>query len=645
MLSLWRVLGGAVRSRYASARAATFFAGLFFVLALGQSIAQGTASISGTVADTSQAAVPGSQVTLTNNGTAQAITVTSSDQGFFEFPDLSPGEYKVTAGKAGFKVWSQSPIILSVAQHITLYPQLEVGLATEQVEVTAAAALLTTSSSTLSGVIESQEIQELPLDGRNALQLQELQPGVVSTGTGGQFGAQQLTFTSSGGRDIDTNYTLDGGINVDPFYAISNQYPNPDALQEFSLSSRNYSAAFGRGSTDVSGVTRSGTNSFHGSLFEFFRNTALDATPFFSSSVPAFHRNQFGGAIGGPILKNKLFFFASYQGTQQTGSPGEQVYTTIPLAQRGLNGTPADFSGVTTPIIDPVTGLQFPGNVIPNNRITPQAEKFFTTYLPAPNLGNNSYVFPSIATEQEHQAVGKVDYHIKQRDVVFVRYFLDDIPSTGYGNGTGSALGTSWISTFPFRYQDTTIGWVHTFSPSLLNVFHITYQRSVFGEETSLPFSLTAIGYDVNTESAYSSYGLTPDSSLSVGGDFGAYPGAPTRDIMPTYDINDNVTWIKGRHTIDAGIQIYHNRINELQNFFTGGSMTFSGQFSGIGASDFLLGDFSNYTQISGLSSRLRQTLPSAYVQDDIKLSPRLTLNAGLRWDLVSGYNSQDGHP
>jgi hypothetical protein len=184
---------------------------------------------------------------------------------------------------------------------------------------------------------------------------------------------------------------------------------------------------------------------------------------------------------------------------------------------------------------------------------------------------------------------------------------------------------------------------VHTFSPSLLNDFHITYQRSTFGEQTSLPFSLTALGYSVNTQSAYSSYGLTPDSALSIGGAFGAYPGAPTRDIMPTYDINDNVTWIKGRHTINAGFQIYKNRINELQNFFTGGSMSFSGQFSGLGASDFLLGDFSNYTQISGLSSRLHQMLPAAYVQDDIRLMPRLTLNAGLRWDLVSGYHSEDG--
>jgi Carboxypeptidase regulatory-like domain len=628
--------------RNSSARAAAFLTGLLFLLASGHAFAQGTASITGTVVDSSQAAVPGSEVTLTNTGTSQSTVKSTSDQGFFVFPDLSPGLYKVTATKAGFKSWSQDAITLQVAQQITLYPQLQVGLASEQVEVTSQAAFLTTSSSTISGVIESQEIQQLPLNGRNALQLQELQPGVVSTGTGGQFGAQQVTFTSSGGRDIDINYSLDGGINVNPFYALANYYPNPDALQEFSLSSRNYSAQFGRGSTDVSAVTRSGTNSFHGSAFEFLRNTALDSTPFFGTTVPAFHRNQFGGAIGGPILKNRLFFFASYQGTQQTGSPGNQVYTTIPLAERGLNGADAVFPA-STPIIDPETGLPFPNNTIPNARITSQPQKFFQNFLPAPNLGDNSYQFPSAATQTEHQAIGKVDYTLTKSDSLFVRYFLDDYPSTGYGNGTGSALGTSWLSNFPYRYQDTTVGWVHTFSPSLLNVAHVTYQRSVFGEQTSLPFSLSAIGYDVNTESAYDTNGLTPDSSLSVTGAFGAYPGAPTRDIMPTWDVNDNLTWIKGRHTLNAGFVIYHNRINELQNFFTGGSMTFNGQFSGAGAADFLLGDFSNYTQISGLSSRLHQTLPSAYVQDDVKLTPRLTLNAGLRVDVVSGYHSEDG--
>jgi hypothetical protein len=621
-------------------KTAMFSAGLYLAFSASVALAQDTASISATVVDASQAIVGGCQVTLTNTDTGQARTTASSDQGFVEFSELPRGNYKMTVNKNGFKSWEQAAITLSVAQHITLYPQLQIGAATEQVVVNSQAAFLTTDNSSLSGVVESQQILQLPLNGRNALQLEALEPGVVSTGTGGQFGATQVTFTSSGGRDIDTNYTLDGGININPFYAISNNYPNPDALQEFSISSRNYSARFGRGTTDVSAVTRSGTNSFHGSLFEFLRNTSLDATPLFSTTVPVFHRNQFGGSVGGPILKNKLFFFGSYQGTQQTGSPGVQTYTTIPNVERGLNGADADFSAVSTPVIDPLTGKQFPGNIIPNNRISPQAKAFFSTTLPS--SVSNTYTFPLSTTLKEHQAVVKVDYQASQNDLLFVRYFLDDTPSTGYYSAT-NALASNWLSDLPDRYQSTAIGEVHTFSSSLLNDFHITYVRTVFGETINLPFSLSALGYDVNTQSAYNNYGLTPDSYLSIGGAFDAYPGAPTRDIMPTYDINDNISWNKGRQNINAGIQIYKNRINETQNYFTGGAMSFSGQITGLGASDFILGQFASYSQNSGLSAKLHQTLPSVYVQDDIKLTHRITLNAGIRWDIISGYHSENG--
>jgi len=626
-----------VKSRYGLRRTAIWLVGACFTFAGSFSAAQGTASISGTVVDSTQSAVAQSQVTLTNASTGQTRAITSSDQGYFEFPDLPPGEYVVVVDKSGFKQWRQSSVTLAVAQHITLYPLLQVGSASEQVVVTTEPTFLTTDNSTLSGVVESAQIEQLPLNGRNALQLESLEPGVVSTGTSGQFGATQVTFASSGGRDIDTNYTLDGGINVDPFYAIASNYPNPDALQEFSVSSRNYSARFGRGSTDVSAVTRSGTNDFHGSLFEFLRTTDLDATPYFSAQPPAFHRNQFGGSVGGPIRKDKIFFFGSYQGTQQSGSPGEQVYSTVPMPERT-----GDFSALSTPVIDPTTGQPFPQNMIPSYRITSQATTFFNTFLPAPNQGDSTYVFPNVGTLAEHQAIGKVDYQITQKDLVFVRYFLDDLPQVGYGSGSGSALDTTWLSKLPYRYQSTTIGSVHTFSPNLLNDFHITYVRNTFGEYTDLPFSLSGIGYNINTGNAFSKYGLTPDSSLSVGGTFGAYSGAPTRDIMPTYDINDNVSWIKGRQSINAGIQIYKNRVNETQNFFTGGSLDFSGQFTGVGAADFLLGDFASYTQISGLSSRLHQTLPSAYVQDDVKLTKRFTVNAGVRWDIVTGYTSED---
>jgi Carboxypeptidase regulatory-like domain len=624
-------------NRALSLVASMLWLGMFFVMSVSQSVAQGTASISGTAVDASQAIVTDSQVVLTNIDTAQARMTTSSGQGYFAFTDLTPGNYKLRVNKTGFKAWEQSSITLTVGQNLTVYPLLQVGSTTEQVEVTAAAPLINTSTSTISQVVNSVQIEQLPLNGRNALQLVALAPGVVSTGTAGQFGATQLTFASSGGRDIDTNYNLDGGINEDAFYAIANEYPNPDALQEFAITSRNYSAKFGRGSTDVSAVTRSGTNSLHGSIYEFLRNTKLDATPYFSTTRPNFHRNQFGASVGGPIIRNKLFFFLSYQGTQQSGGPGNQTYTTVPLAERTGN-----FSAVSTPVIDPKTGKQFPGNIIPANRITPQATTFFQNYLPAPNQGLSTYSFANVGTLQQHQGIAKVDYQLTQHDLLFARYFINDVPQVAYGSGSGSALDTTWLSNLPTIFQNTTIGEVHTFSSHLLNDFHLTYVRSAFGLFPEIQFSLTKLGYGVNTGNAFSQYGLSPDSAITIGGSFSAYPGAPTRDIMPTTHLSDNVSLVKGIHTINAGIEIYKNRINETQNFFTGGALDFNGQFTGVGAADFLLGQFDNYTQIGGLSSRLHQTLPSAYVQDDIKVSPRITVSAGVRWDIASGYSSED---
>jgi hypothetical protein len=610
-----------------------------FLLFVGTSLAQGTASISGTAVDSSQAAVAGSRILLTNVDTGLTRTSTTSDQGFYVFTDLTPGNYTLKAEKTGFKSWEQTSINLTVGRSLTINPQFVVGSTTEQVEVTEAPPLITTSGSNISQVVDSLQIQELPLNGRNALQLVSLAPGVVSTGTAGQFGATQVTFASSGGRDIDTNYSLDGGINIDAFYGIANEYPNPDALQEFAVSSRNYSAKSGRGSTDVSAVTRSGTNSLHGSLYEFLRNTSLDAKPYFTSpgsATPNFHRNQFGGSVGGPIVRDKLFYFLSYQGTQLSGGPGLQVYTTVPLAQRT-----GDFSGQPTPIIDPQTGKQFPGNVIPTNRITAQATTFYQKFLDAPNQGNNFFQFPNVGTSAQHQGIAKVDYQLTPKDLLTVRYYIDDVPQVGYGNGSGAALDTKWLSDLPTRFQNTTIGEVHTFSPQLLNDFHYSYVRSSFGLFPRIDFSLSGLGYGVSTGNAFSKYGLSPDSQVSVGGAFSAYPGAPTRDIMPTTHIADNVSWVRGNHNINAGIEIYKNRINENQNFFTGGALDFNGQFSGLGASDFLLGLFDSYTQIGGLSSRLHQVLPSGYVQDDIKLAHRLTLSAGVRWDIVTGYNSE----
>ncbi len=280
-------------------------------------------SINGAVVDASQAwPFPALTLALTNTQTGDSRQLVSSEQGFFNFTDVPRGEYIIKLNAQGFRELIIGPVLLTVGQQMTIHPKLEVGSVSETVEVSATPPPVTTSTSSLSELVDSRRIEQLPLNGRNVLQLVSLLPGVVPAGNGGQFGAVQTTFSVSGGRNVDMNFTLDGGINMNPFYSIPNEYPNPDALQEFSATTRNYSAVFGRGTSAVTAVTRSGSNEFHGTLFEFVRNTDLDSRPFFAAQRSVFKRNQYGGTIGGPILKNKLFFFASYQGTKARGTPG-----------------------------------------------------------------------------------------------------------------------------------------------------------------------------------------------------------------------------------------------------------------------------------------------------------------------------------
>jgi len=256
--------------------------------------AQVKGSINGVVIDSTQSAIPGATLVLSSKDTGEVRRMTSSEQGYFNFVDLARGDYTLVVKADGFRELQMGPLELTVGEQMTVRPKLDVGTLAEVVEVQSTAPPVTTSTSSVSQLVDSKRIEQLPLNGRNALQLIALLPGVVNAGTAGQFGATQATFSTSGGRNIDMNFTLDGGYNMNSFYSIANEYPNPDALQEVSTSTRNYTAAFGRGTSSVAAVTRSGTNQFHGSAFEFLRNTELDARSFFSAKRADFKRNQYG---------------------------------------------------------------------------------------------------------------------------------------------------------------------------------------------------------------------------------------------------------------------------------------------------------------------------------------------------------------
>jgi len=597
--------------------------------------AQVTGSINGTVVDATGAAVPGATLVLTNTQTGDIRQLASSDQGFFYFTDLPRGEYTIKINSKGFRELVIGPVVLTVGQQMTVYPKVEVGSAVESVEVSASPPPVTTSDSSLSELVDSKRIEQLPLNGRNALQLVSLLPGVVPAGNGGQFGAVQTTFSASGGRNVDMNFTLDGGINMNPFYGIANEYPNPDALQEFSATTRNYSAAFGRGTSAVTAVTRSGTNDFHGTLFEFLRNTDFDSRPFFAAKRSVFKRNQYGGTIGGPILRNKLFFFGSYEGTKARGSPGDVRYPTLTPDERTGN-----FSALSKLITDPNNnGMPFPGNIIPLSSIRPYAKNYLANDLPLPNSGANFYDFTPVGTKlDQNQVIAKIDYSFRESDKLMFRYFYNDVPQVGQA----SNVGPTWLDSYPTRFQSWTLGEDHLFSPALVNTFRVSYVRSAFGVIALNPFSLTGLGLPISLANINTGYGLTPQSTLNMSGYVSADTGAPTRDIMPTHHITDTLSWIKGRHSLAFGFEFYRNRVNELQNWQSDGNMVFNGSVTGDAAADMLLGKFYTYHQVTGLTSRLRQNLPSFFAQDDFKLSRRLTLSLGLRWEPYFGYVSEN---
>lgn len=596
--------------------------------------AQVNGSINGIVTDDTQAAVPNAELILRNTQTGETRHTTTSAEGYFTFADLQRGDYQLSVKASGFRELQLGPLTLTVGQQLTVRPKLDVGTVSETVEVQGTPPPVVTSTSSVAQLVDSKRIEQLPLNGRNALQLVALVPGVVNAGNAGQMGATQTTFSTSGGRNIDMNFTLDGGYNMNSFYSIANEYPNPDALQEFSATTRNYSASFGRGTSSVAAVTKSGTNEFHGSAFEFLRNTQLDARSFFAAKRADFKRNQYGGTFGGPILKNKLFFFVGYQGTKVRGTPTDVRYRTLSAAERVGN-----FAG-QAPIRDPDNGnAPFPNNQIPLDRIRPFANNYLNNYLPAANDGTDFYTFaPSGNRLDQNQWIGRVDYTISEKDKINFRAFYNDVPQVQIC----ANVAADWVCDLPTRFQNYTLGEDHIFSPSVINSFRMSYVRSAFGMIAKKDFSLAGLGLPVNTANINTGFGLTAQSVLGISGIVSADTGFPTRDIMPTTHINDTLSWIHGKHSLSFGFEYYRNRVNELQNWLSGGNMQFTGSETGNPSADFLLGKFNSYRQVTGITSRLRQNLPALFAHDDFRISRRVTLNLGIRWEPYNGYISED---
>jgi hypothetical protein len=605
---------------------------LISVMTCGSVWAQATAQISGTVQDASGAVLPGVEITATQTETGVSRMTVSTEAGVYVLPNLPLGPYKVEAVLPGFRTFVQTGIVLQVNTNPTVNIVLQVGQVTEQVEVLANAGLVETRSLSVGQVMETQRIIELPLNGRNAQELVLLNGAAqqVSEAGGYSFGGTRLRISTAGSLGTGTEYTLDGIRHVDPYDSAALPLPFPDALAEFKTEIGGQSAQQAKG-TQVSAVTKSGTNAFHGDLFEFVRNDLFNATRYFAAVDPTtgdkkhstLKRNQFGGTIGGPILKNKLFFFGGYQGTTLRQDPND-LRSFVPTAAM-LAG---DFTAFASPACNSTGAKTLTGGFV-NNRIDPSAFDPVAVKIAAalPKTSNpcGEILYGQRNPIDDKQWVSKIDYQASPKHSIFGRVlasYEDNLVPGGQEN---------ILSESNSRYDRSyaiTLGSTYLLSSQTVNAFRVSYSRVTQRQYTpDYGFSASSLGSKV--------YDYLPNvAGINVSSGF-QLTGNPRRIVANLYQIADDVGLTRGSHQFGFGGRIAESRtIGEtgdtiLPNF------TFSGDATGTGLSDFMLGRPQTFVQGLGSGNYLRMKYISLYAQDTWQMKPRFSVSYGLRWSPV----------
>jgi hypothetical protein len=611
---------------------------LFSVTCSRVARAQGLGRISGTITDPSGAEIPSAIVTVTEMGTGFTRSVTTSGDGHYVIPELRPAVYSVTVQAEGFRRFAQTGVTLQADQSATLNVKMEVGAATESVTVEATAVQVDSTTETLRQVVDNARMIDMPLNGRNAAALTALVAGAVNAPPSQADQGKTKTFpvavtiSTNGTRQNQVSYRLDGAENIDNLSNVNAPFPAPDALQEFSVQTSNYSAEFGQNAGGVVNVvTKSGTNSFHGDAYGFLRNAVFNARNFFAPQRDPLKRGQFGGSAGGPIVKDKTFFFAEYQGTTIRSKQGGQS-ATVPT-QANLSGDFSAFLSATDPanpqgrvvqIRDPINAQPFPGNQIPISRLDP-ASLNLTKSLPRAG-GNGLVVFANPDVENFAETLVRVDHTISSADRIFVRYFYDRYhfdPVLTNNNLLTYATG----SHIPF--QSTVLRETHIFRPSLLNDFRFSYVRE--GDVRTPPPTAPNVA-DFGVTGLW----LPPQKaieSIAVSGFFSF--GSASQSYIPRQEFtwSDDLRWVHGHHDLSFGGAFERSRFDIDTIFNANGRFTFSGDSTGSALADFMLGKIRSFTQSNGLRLRLRGIMTSVYAQDSFHVNSRLTLNFGLRWE------------
>lgn len=617
------------------------------VLLAGLAQAQ-TATVTGRVTDSSGAVIPGTQVTITNVATGAARVATANEVGLYTVPLLPPGEYRINVEQQGFRPVVRSGIILQVEQRATIDFILEVGTMAEQIEVTASAVQLNTVEASQGQVIDNRRVVELPLNGRDYNQLALLSAGAVQPLAGARYGG----FSSGGMRVTQNNFMLDGVDNNAVELAGAQRQsemvkPSVEAVQEFKVQTNSYAAEFGRAMGSVVNVTtKSGTNDLHGALFHFLRNEKLDAKNFFDPADQPrqpFKRNQFGFAVGGPAYipkvldgRNKLFWFGNYEGTRVRET--NTANNTIPTLRmrRGDFGELLEQRNRT--ITDPTTRAPFPGNIIPMSRFDPVAARLMDLYpTPQSNSVGANFLFNSPRQNDIEQFGLRFDVNLGQKDNISYRYSQQDTTSPAVLNLPPPAFGGGLDALTQGKITSAT--WNHIFTSSLIMSVRGAWNFGLFIRDNPVAAGREFLnlvygipGGNPNIPGGMSSMGLTGYTNLGIGG------FNPVDRDSQNRQLAGDLIWIRGKHNVKTGASVLRtqNNIFNIRNEI--GNYQFNGRFTTDGAADFLLGWSSQYVWGSRVQTNLRGWNYAMFVQDDWKVSRRLTVNLGLRYEVTEPF-------
>jgi hypothetical protein len=599
-----------------------------------------TSQINGAVRDSSGLAVPGATIKVTQTATGAVRTATSGADGGFIFPNLAIGPYLLEVSKDGFSKYAQSGIVLQVDSNPTIDVALQVGSVSEQVLVQADAALVETHSTGVGQVVDSQRVSELPLNGRDPHELIFL-AGMASTAAGvtnlnSVRNYPTVIVSVAGGQGSGVSYLLDGAAHQDPYNSASLPLPFPDALQEFKVETSALPAQYGyHAAAAVNAVTKSGSNEFHGDLFEFLRNGDLNARDFFAATRDSLKRNQFGGVVGGPAKKDKLFFFGGYQRTDQRSDPsGLTGFVPTPAMQAG------DFTAYASPACQ--GGVQKtlnPARGFVNNQISPTLLNSvglnFAKALPQSTDPCGRVSFGYAAGLDENLSVEKVDWQKSEKNQIFGRFLLAQL-KTGSTYNNGNLLSTNQDSVQDLDYT-LTVGDTYLFGAGIVSSFRVAANRTnIVKVPDAGAKSWQDLGANMHDQGAHT-MSTTVTGAFSVGSG-GSTPGQSHNGPNPSF--NEDLSVIKGNHQIGFGGGWLHQGMNYNSGLNLVGSVGFDGSVTGLPLADVLYGQASSFSQGLLYGFYTRQNYISLYAQDSWRVTRRLTVNYGVRWEpFTSPYN------